>query len=58
MLSSIVGEAVISTWSIKNILQFDLESENRSTFSLRVGLATGGQLVTQFMCTHRYRLYL
>lgn len=46
MLSSIVGEAVISSWSIKNIPQFDLESENRITFSLRIGWETGGQLFT------------
>lgn len=31
MLSSIVGEAVISTWSIKNILQFDLENPHKKT---------------------------
>lgn len=52
MLSSIVGEAVVNCWSMKNILQFYLESENRNTFLLRVKWEIGGQLVTQFTCAH------
>lgn len=53
MLSSIVGKAVVSCCSMKNILQFDLESESKDTFLLGVGWEIVGRLATQFICALR-----